>query len=554
MRTRARTPARTSIWWLVLISAAVLLTVLLSAPSGTAGDVPTVNLSGEVTRDMCTPCHARIADVANERIRFSHGTHITVGCASCHSQMPHREGTTEIPEMGGCFACHGFGHAADSTVAGAACDVCHSSGFELRPATHVADWPLAPHAEEARSGGVNQCMLCHDAPLDCDACHVSENVDVGPMPPFFLPTLPVVEERPELTIEFSSPISIGQCIHCHGSVGEFLTDRLIFPHEVHIERNYSCASCHPVFPHSAFGTAYNTMADCYRCHSLVHADKGLVATEDCLACHPTDFDLVPLNHTGAFVNGDHGWMVEEDEKYCSLCHKSDFCVPCHRNERSMPDGTSARWVIPEDHTESVWLSQHGPIFLDATGTCYACHDSPSCERCHFTPMPHPVDFLALHGEDDHGSPEERDCAVCHVDRSWCQDCHHDQAKGDDLIEENCDPCHTEMSLKPATAIKHKSYAYHAVHFEVEESVGRPYRCYECHATWGRPTGNGNGNNGRAGIRFGNDNGHTGSPDALGHDLRLCYDCHGGLDFQNELIAPWPGAQLCVRCHPDFDEP
>ena len=545
MRTRARTPARTSIWWLVLISAAVLLTVLLSAPSGTAGDVPAVNLSGEVTRDMCTPCHARIADVANERIRFSHGTHITVGCASCHSQMPHREGTTEIPEMGGCFACHGFGHAADSTVAGAACDVCHSSGFELRPATHAADWPLAPHAEEARSGGVNQCMLCHDAPLDCDACHVSDNVDVGPMPPFFLPTLPVVEERPELTIEFSSPISIGQCIHCHGSVGEFLTDRLIFPHEVHIERSYSCASCHPVFPHSAFGTAYNTMADCYRCHSLVHADKGLVATEDCLACHPPQFDLKPVNHTPAFEANEHGEPAYADETYCTLCHKSPFCQECHRAKRPMADGSPARFVIPENHMETTWVSEHGRPFLEAEGTCWACHDSPSCSRCHVTPMPHPPEWFGQHGVSDFSKRDDADCNVCHKDRDWCQECHHDTVKRADLIEENCVGCHEEMAEKPATQIKHKGFAEHAVHFYVEETVGRPYRCYECHATWGARNGDGNG---RGAFST-----HSGSPGDIGHDLRLCYDCHGALDFQSVQIAPWPGAQLCVRCHTEFEK-
>ena len=35
---------------------------------------------------------------------------------------------------------------------------------------------------------------------------------------------------------------------------------------------------------------------------------------------------------------------------------------------------------------------------------------------------------------------------------------------------------------------------------------------------------------------------------MGHDLRLCYDCHGALDVNNVQIAPYPGNTLCYRCH------
>ena len=34
----------------------------------------------------------------------------------------------------------------------------------------------------------------------------------------------------------------------------------------------------------------------------------------------------------------------------------------------------------------------------------------------------------------------------------------------------------------------------------------------------------------------------------GHDLRLCYQCHGQLDYNNKLIAPYTGSTLCLRCH------
>jgi len=34
----------------------------------------------------------------------------------------------------------------------------------------------------------------------------------------------------------------------------------------------------------------------------------------------------------------------------------------------------------------------------------------------------------------------------------------------------------------------------------------------------------------------------------GHDIRICYECHGVRDSSGELIAPWAGSDLCKRCH------
>ncbi len=554
MPRSAPTAGHRRVPWLLAVAFVVTVVAWAMTLTTAATDIPIIDLTGEVTKDSCLPCHLQLDQADTPGLIYSHGTHILVACSSCHPVMPHQGGETHRPEMAVCFTCHRVAHASGPQLASGECETCHTPEFELRPDTHVETWDAEPHVRAVEAEGTNGCMLCHSAPVHCDMCHAEQDVDVGPMPPIYLSYLPVRPDLPPWEIALGGPVTPGQCVFCHDDFDDFEPGRIIFYHEDHLSLNYSCTACHQVFPHGPDGTVYNTMADCYRCHSLQHAAgiDELVATEDCLACHPVEFELVPDNHTDEFINGDHGWMVEEDEEYCPLCHKSDFCVPCHRAQRPMPDGSPPRYVIPADHTESTFISTHGGPFLEAEGTCYACHDSPSCERCHQTPMPHPLDFLTSHGYGDFGPPEERDCAICHHDRSWCQDCHHDQAKRVDLVEENCIPCHTEMSLKPPTAIRHMSYAYHAVHFEVEEAVGRPYRCYECHATW--TTGTASGAGGGAGIRFGNGNGndHTGSPAALGHDMRLCYDCHGGLDYQNELIAPWPGAQLCVRCHPDFD--
>jgi hypothetical protein len=143
-------------------------------------------------------------------------------------------------------------------------------------------------------------------------------------------------------------------------------------------------------------------------------------------------------------------------------------------------------------------------------------------------MPHPTGWLETHGQQEDDLPD--DCNICHTDRSRCQACHHDQVKRAELLEENCTPCHDQMSFRPATQIRHKGYAEHAVHFDVVEVKGEPYKCYDCH------------------FEFGTSQAARAAEQASAHDLRLCWECHGNLDYEKVLIAPYKGRELCERCH------
>jgi hypothetical protein len=149
-------------------------------------------------------------------------------------------------------------------------------------------------------------------------------------------------------------------------------------------------------------------------------------------------------------------------------------------------------------------------------------------------MPHPADWLSDHTPDP-GIGRE-DCNVCHTNRDRCQQCHHDQVKRAELVRENCVPCHDIMAQEPATEIGHKGFAEHAVHFDVAEktSNGRPYRCDDWH------------------VSFGSSSVADKAEAQQGHDLRLCYTCHGALDVENRLIAPYRGADLCRQCHKDIN--
>ncbi|MBE0476347.1 MAG: hypothetical protein IBX62_04520 [Coriobacteriia bacterium] len=494
-----------------------------------------IDLTAQVEASNCAPCHARIATARKPGLVFEHGNHLLVSCSACHYRAAHEDGKTYSPPMESCFNCHGIQHGPQGELATSECRDCHTPSFKLRPRSHVKDWAGGPHAERGKLG-VNACMLCHDGPEDCDACHKAEKVDVGQMPKGYETVLAPKLERPSIKVYPDQPTSMGQCIYCHPDIDDFVPGTVIFEHAEHIRRNYQCTVCHPKFGHDIDGARRPDMLSCYRCHGLTHAASGLVATEECGACHPKDFELKPSDHTSKFEEGAHGKRADAEGAYCAMCHQPDFCVECHMGRKVGPDGERSRKVIPADHRKAEWMSKHGGLFLTQKGSCASCHDSPSCKSCHVTVMPHPADWVRGHAENK--DELEGDCNVCHTDREKCQSCHHDTVKRAELIEKNCVPCHEEMKKRPATSIKHKGFAEHAVHFKVEEVKGKPYKCYECHVGFGT---NGNGN----GV-------HSASLRDAAHDLRLCYDCHGTLDYKNVLIAPYRGAELCRRCHTDLN--
>jgi hypothetical protein len=491
-----------------------------------------LELSGRIEASKCAPCHLRIAEAQVPGLIFTHGNHLMIGCFACHYTAPHRDGQTMGPPMDACFNCHGIAHGPQGLLATQVCADCHTPSFELRPRGHGEDWAQTPHADSGRAD-VNRCMMCHtDSAAQCDECHDAEGLDVGPMPDQYLSVFQVEPQRPTVLIYPEERVTMGQCVYCHPDVDDFLADEIIFEHAEHLRRNYDCDVCHTEFPHDNEQIAIPTMQGCYRCHGLTHASSGLVAREECEACHPPEFDLRPENHTDEFVYSLHKEMALADGAYCAMCHTEDFCIECHQGGWIGPDGTIMPPVVPEDHMVVTWWGEHGGLYLRQVGMCGACHESESCTRCHITPMPHPTDWLETHGRQDEGLI--RDCNVCHVDRGRCQDCHHDQVKRAELIEENCTPCHDQMSHKPAVEIPHKGYAEHAVHFDVAETKGEPYKCYDCH------------------VSFGTSAGAQLTAALQGHDLRLCYECHGALDYLSRRIAPWPGRELCMRCHTDLN--
>jgi hypothetical protein len=388
-----------------------------------------------------------------------------------------------------------------------------------------------PHADDANRAGVNGCMMCHTASKDCNPCHEKQNVKTPPLPDAYVSVIGARPKPPTVKIYPTGPTNMAQCVYCHPDLDDILPGRLIFAHATHLVRGYKCEACHPKFGHSATGPGRPDMMSCYRCHGLQHQGQGLVATEDCSKCHPPSFDLVPSNHTLKFIEGQHKVRASADPAYCAMCHKTQFCVDCHQGR-----GTSAHApsepVIPADHRKPNWQSRHGKLFLAQKGDCGACHDDASCRACHKTTMPHPPNWIQNHKPEPGVSTA--DCNICHTDRQACQNCHHQSVATAELVAANCVRCHPQMEQQPPTSIQNKAFAEHAVHFNVAKKKGQPYRCFECH------------------VSFGTSAAAQQVELQQGHDLRLCYSCHGAVDPLNNQIAPYRGAELCLKCHKNLD--
>lgn len=514
-----------------ILAAAALLPAVARAASPTGA--PVIELNAPVkSGSQCMPCHADLAGAKKPGLIFSHASHIVYGCEGCHTMPAHTGGGSISPEMSTCFNCHGLQHQGKE-IAKSACPTCHTPSFNLRPADHTKDFKKAPHVAPSRED-LNRCLMCHTA-QSCDDCH-AKTAPTAPKtsPSEYRPILKGAPQQPAVNMYPDGLVTMGQCVNCHPDLDKFMPGRVVFGHATHLRNAFACKDCHRAFPHGLDATTRPDMPSCYQCHGLLHASRGIVATEKCADCHPASFALRPADHTAGFIAKSHKAASNAQPETCAMCHKAQFCSACHQGKPKEPGGPARRKVIPSDHRLASFKASHGKNFLKQTGACGSCHDSASCERCHKTGMPHPADWTSSHALVR--GLDSKDCNICHIDRSRCQECHHSSMRGTLLIEKNCVRCHPLMRTKPATSIRNKALVEHAVHFDVGKKKGREYyRCEECHVGFGFTAVKVPG----AGTQL-----------QMGHDLRLCYDCHGALDVNNVQIAPYPGNTLCYRCHQD----
>lgn len=245
---------------------------------------------------------------------------------------------------------------------------------------------------------------------------------------------------------------------------------LKFSHKLHaIENEIECATCHATAGDSKSGTD-NLMPDmevCGACHDVEDV-------EQCNLCHsdPENPRAVPrvIDYFPIFSHRMHTYKGME----CVECHKAVIqkeevepyilpdqknCQTCHQTKKVKPKTHGAQYY--HLHGDD---AKGNSNMVDISQTCNVCHTERYCQYCHegdnLDRVTHPLNYAFTHSLDARG--KERECAVCHMERSFCEDCHrenmiapHNHYAGWALVGsggrhvdearndlENCMSCHT----------------------------------------------------------------------------------------------------------------
>lgn len=133
------------------------------------GPVPGV---GPMKDEVCLQCHsANRKATSGFRIKINHVEHArrNGSCVSCHVRTAHPlEGRSNpLTLMSQCFTCHG---TAEKPEASPACSLCHPTGYELTPTSHLPanEWKQQ-HSVPGKTDP-KQCRMCHQQSF-CDDCH-----------------------------------------------------------------------------------------------------------------------------------------------------------------------------------------------------------------------------------------------------------------------------------------------------------------------------------------------------------------------------------------------
>ena len=178
---------------------------------------------------------------------------------------------------------------------------------------------------------------------------------------------------------------------CHGNIAasKNYSSSIKFSHGNHII--VQCNGCHPRFPHRKTGTERPTMKGCFDCHGLRHGSMGIIAKDNCDACHVTPkWRLRPAFHTPDWAEKPHVAPANAAlNTRCMRCHKSGDCVVCHES-RNIDWTPKTGWDYDSNngcqacHGSSTLLKQDAGSVksFQIDGIDSSVHRSNTCQQCH----------------------------------------------------------------------------------------------------------------------------------------------------------------------------
>lgn len=293
-----------------------------------------------VEEDVCAKCHPSYDPAASfaADIKFSHGYHVKMQCADCHTKFPHQTTGLQRPTMKICMNCHGVYHGPQGIIAKANCDACHyTPKAQLScPYSKIPNWAGDGHDAKGKTDTTKDCMMCHKQ-SDCDTCHQRKKVATT-----FTPKDGWAYDPGEADAKSG-------CYACHGNstlmapvAGKNQSFQITgVRNSVHYQ--ITCQQCHPDFRYDATPGVtkiwnVNAGIQCGVCHQTLtdkklsqpvadyakstHAKKinsGDYTAATCASCHYRPHDIESLDTEAAKAK-----MHADADNVCARCHRDKY--------------------------------------------------------------------------------------------------------------------------------------------------------------------------------------------------------------------------------------
>lgn len=246
-----------------------------------------------------------------------------------------------------------------------------------------------------------------------------------------------------------------------------------FPHAVHVENGLECGDCHARENEEDDRLAIPAQDFCMDCHTDI--DEGKAADKQASSFFPEgqepawkhvarqspEIIFSHQRHEGAIEDcgACHGKIAESTYLDSSYGFTMATCMDCHTERKVKTDCATCHTEIREDRKppthDDFFRRNHGQVVAGLRGMdplpadCAICHkDRTSCDDCHrdMPPTNH-TNFWRIRGHAFETAMDRGSCQVCHGTTDFCLRCHEEVKPRDHFgafaapLNRHCIECH-----------------------------------------------------------------------------------------------------------------